>query len=102
MSFESNKVSTTIITGPFVACTAASGGTLLGSGTAGYGVRITNVQAGISGAVFVGGIGPNAPFSGQGYYLDSNQTLVLPVTNFNQVRICAAISGVSISYIGLG
>jgi hypothetical protein len=90
-----------IRTAPWVACTAASGGTVLGSGAVRHGIKISNIQTVISGAVFVGGLNENAPFSGQGYYLLESQSLDLAVGNLNQVRICAVVSGVRISYIGI-
>ena len=84
-----------------------SGGNSLGSGVTVYGMKIKHLTSGegnpISGMVWVGGSGTGlAPFSGNGYPLSMGETLDLKTTNFNSVRVVAAVSGSLISAIGVG
>ena len=90
-----------IRTAPWTVINAASGGTPLGSGIIPYGVKLTNVGTVISGDVFVGGTGTNAPFSGQGYFLGPAQSVDLRVKNLNQIRVAASLSGVRVAFIGI-
>lgn len=84
-----------------------SGGNSLGSGVVVHGIRIKHLLSGegnlLSGFVWVGGSGTNnAPFSGNGYPLFMGESLELKnVSNFNQVRIVAALSGLLVSAIGV-
>lgn len=91
----------TIRTAPWVVINTESGGTPLGSGIVPYGVRLINVGTVISGDLFVGGTGTNAPFSGQGYFLGPAQNIELRIKNLDQVRLTAALSGVRVAWIGI-
>ena len=101
MSFEGTKsiliAGSTIRIGS-VALTDASGGTLIGSGSTAFGVKLTNVSGTIS---WVGGTSTNAPFSGTGYPLQSGQSVEFNVSNLNSLRGVGAASGIVINYTGI-
>jgi len=91
----------TIRTAPWITINTASGGIQLGSGIVPYGITLTNVGTVISGDAFVGGIGTNAPFSGQGYFLPPDRSVILRIKNLNQVRVAASLSGIRVAWVGI-
>lgn len=81
--------------------TAASGGTQLADVPVGK-LYIQSLSG--NGIMYVGGIDTDAPFSGRGIMLKSDDInpnpLELPISNANKVRICATVSGQLVSYWG--
>lgn len=77
--------------------TAASGGTQLQSFQCGY-VDILNLSG--NGDMYVGGIGEDAPHSGRGWLLVQNAERRFSINNAGNLRVCAAVSGQVICYIG--
>jgi hypothetical protein len=76
-----------------------SGGDVLVSGI----VRSMTLRS-LSGVVYVGGTGAeDMPYlvSSQGILVAGGESITLDVGNFNQVRVVAATSGYSVSYIGV-
>jgi hypothetical protein len=83
-----------------VIVTSASGGVELSSGVILHAlVRGLNVN---SGALYLGGTGTNAPFSGQGLVLaPADPPVMIRVDNLNDVRVFAQASGDRVSFTGV-
>jgi hypothetical protein len=77
--------------------TANSGGTQLQTFDCGL-VVIKNLSG--NSDMFVGGIDTDAPYSGRGYLLGPGEQERFYVNNASILRVCAAVSGELISYIG--
>lgn len=77
--------------------TSNSGGATLVSGI----VRSVTVKS-LSGAIYIGGTtGIDMPYAGYGMLLAGGEAITLDVNNFNLIKVCAAVSGDPVSYIGV-
>lgn len=77
--------------------TAASGGATLNSGVV-TGALIKSMD----GDIYLGGTSDiDMPYSGYGILIQQGDTLSMPAANFNQINVCATISGNRIWYGGV-
>jgi len=91
------QVPTTVKTGALIIPTAASGGTIVTSGS----VRAATFKS-LSGEVYLGGTAVNnRPYVGYGFLLAGGEALSLDIDNFGDIRVCAVTSGSHVSFIGV-
>jgi len=91
------QVPTTVKTGALLITTAASGGTIVTSGS----VKAATFKS-LSGEVYLGGTAvTNRPYVGYGFLLAGGEATSMDIDNFGRVRICAVTSGDPVSFIGV-
>lgn len=92
------KVPTTVKTDTIKVITSASGGQVLHSGSV-VSVTIKALSAN-SGDIYVGGA-TNRPYSGFGFCLEHGEAINLDASNFDNVYLCATVSGDRVTFLGI-
>ena len=89
-----------IITRAILGTTAASGGQIICSSES-IACRSLTLKS-LSGTLYIGGTAQsNMPFIGYGMLITAGEAVTLEVNNFNLVRACAAVSGDTLSVLGV-
>jgi len=85
-----------VMTANILVPSSASGGTQLTAG----GIQSVTLKS-LSGDVWVGGTGSQAPYSGHGFLLQAGEAISVDVNNFSAIRVMAETSGNWVTYIGV-
>lgn len=92
------KVPTEVKTAELRVVTGDSGGAVLHSGAV---VSVTiKALAANSGDIYVGGA-TNRPYSGFGFCLEKGEAINLDASDFNNVYLCATVSGDRVTFLGI-